>query len=138
MTVHEVWNLKQFLTRNQIGFDGDQFILTSEKCPEYEITLDCDENCKGRLVWHIAIDPMPYSEETMVSWMDLWEVKEHPANAADDWDPGKYALTRILMDIYKKMPFPREAFDNKVNELLARGENNENDRTDGTKEIQAD
>ena len=138
MTVHEVWNLMQFLNRNQIGFDGDQIILTSEKWLRDEITLDCEQNGKGRLVWHMAIDPMPYSEETMSPWMDLAWVKEHPANAADDWDPGKDVLTRILMDIYKKVPSLREAFDNKVNELLARGENNENDRTDGTKEIQAD
>ena len=138
MTVHEVWNLMQFLNQCQIGFDGDQIILTSEKWLRDEITLDCEKNGKGRLVWHMAIDPMPYDEDTMSPWMGVKEVKAHRANAADDWDPGKDVLISLITEIYKKLPSLREVIENKTDELLAKGANDENDQTDGDKEVQAD
>ena len=108
MVVNEVWNLMQFLNQCQIGFEGDQIILTSEKWLRNKLTLNCEKNGEGRLVWRMASDTIP-------------------VNVADDLNLDKAVLIQVLIDIYKRMPSLREVFDNKVNELLARGENNEND-----------
>lgn len=79
----DILELLEILDKDDFGFvHGDEIILTSKSCPEYEITLYHD---KDDHFWYIGVDPTPFSEDTMSGWYDREEFQSTNVYNVTDW-----------------------------------------------------
>lgn len=86
MTTTNVWELIQFLNKEKYtypGFtQGHQIIMRSSGCKDYQLVLEyVVVGDSGE--WRLALDPVPYSEDTKSDWLTWPDLKGHPAFEAD-------------------------------------------------------
>lgn len=87
MITDQIWELFEFLNKQEIHDKGLEISFTSKSCPDYEIIAECVEDDDSETgtdcVWKIAINSIPYDENSMTDWFRNVDDFYHPYNYRD-------------------------------------------------------